>query len=340
MTLFFRRSSAPQGGGGGGGDLTHGENATISGSGFGTRSVALDIFDDASSPYSWGGAGSISTPVTPAAFGRGVDLPHSNITKYYAGNIANDGFNGQLTLGATFTIAKPAKAYVKFSHRLDPSWVFGYAGEDNNFKFFGYSADNEGFVTFGTYWYVDCGGFQKSSLTGAHNYVLFSSGGMGSLNEVEGPVGGSSAQDVDSWYGWVDTEFRFGLSSSGQTFKSLRNNSVFHDLSSLNTDDEADGARSIGPYCYANSRDPVNNNVYWADICIVTGTNAWKRVMLTDNATYATPGAIVEYQPIVSWSNTLITYRCNKGRLSAGTVHEWWFDDSDTPTYVGTRTMS
>lgn len=77
--------------------------------------------------------------------------------------------------------------------------------------------------------------------------------------------------------------------------------------------------------------------MFLAGVVLVVGLDAFKRVMLADDASYES-SSIVEYQGIVSWDDT-ISIRVNRGMLPAGTAHVHVFDENDASTYAGTLTL-
>lgn len=84
----------------------------------------------------------------------------------------------------------------------------------------------------------------------------------------------------------------------------------------------------------------TGGDTYMSDIVIYVGT--WKRVELTDNATYANSG-ISEVQEITSWSDTSTTIDFYAGSL-AGTGDAWLHvldeDDLRSPTVLATMAVT
>jgi hypothetical protein len=322
--------------------LTHGSNFTISGSGFGTRTVYEDIFDNctnASVGTLWGEDNDY-VYTTPAALGRGVALPHTNITKYAAGHPSS--WYGNSWLGVYVTgITYPTNLFCMAYRRIDPAWSFGSScntggDTDNNFKMFTVSAGSGVFTS--PYWYHDMTN-QKCGLTQSWQNSFYSSGSLGSLNTAyTGVQGGSSDQARDPWYNWIKVEYRMGLGSSGQILKYLTNNHYYQNLTNMNTFDAggSDGTFAIGVYQRKTASTQYN---YMADIVMVVGPDAFKRVILSNNATY-TSSTIVEYQPVVSWAAGSITVRGNVGAIPNGTAYLHVFvDASDTPVQTTAVTI-
>ena len=324
--------------------LTHGSNITISGSGFGTRTVVKDIFDDCTSASVsdlWNDATNYSY-MTPAALGRGIPLPHGNITRYAVGNqTGGSGYNAWLSTYVT-GLTYPTNLFCMSYRRVDPNWTFGAlcdSGDgDNNYKFFTVSAGASWFVD--PYWYHSTTN-QKCTLSSDWQNNFYSSGGLGNLNTAyTGSQGGSSDSDYDLWTGWRKVEYRIGLGSSSQILKYLTNNKYYQNLTNQNTFNAGgkDGAFSIGTY--SRQYGGANHYNYQADIVMVIGPDAFKRVILSNNATY-TSSTIVEYQPVVSWSDTSITVKGNIGAIPNGTAYLHVFvDASDTPEQTTAVTIA
>jgi hypothetical protein len=227
--------------------------------------------------------------------------------------------------------------------RQDPAWDFGTScdaspdpDEDNNFKFLTVSSAGSWFAT--PYWYHDQTN-QKCSQTQRWEDNFFASGGLGAMNDPSlNTIGGSSDQAADPWYEWVKDEYRIGLGSSGQQVRIYRNNRQDVNLTNENTYDESgtNFALSIGTFA---RQETVNNFIYMVDVVAVVGADAYKRVILTDNATYAS-STIVEFQPITSWADTSIGITINKGKLPAGTAHIHVFDETDSVSNEGTLELA
>lgn len=329
-----------------GGELVHGEAYTIEGS-YGTRSVVVNIFDDATAEAItdvWPSSANFDIDYyTPAEFSNRVpDLPHENVTRYIGCTIRSGDFytyNCWLSRNIA-SLSIPANVYVQAYRRQNPDWVFG-TGEsgtsgDNNYKKLVWSVGNGPFGN-NTYWYHDHTG-QKDALTDSWGNSFYSSGGLGSLNtSYTGNTGGSGDQSRDEWYGWVKHEYRIGMGPSGQALKFLVNNTAVISLTGANTDDEGTGNRNLSIGAYSRDNPSTNREFAMVDVAMVVGEDAFKRVMLTNNATYES-STIAEFQPITSWDGD-IQIVVNKGSLSTGTAHMHIFDASDSPTYIGEVTL-
>ena len=333
------------------GDLVHGEEFDFSVSGAGTRTGLLrDIFDNCDNTANigsrWNDVVSMSYQ-TPAAAGIGIGLPHGNITRYAIGQITSGSFYTYNAWLSTLVsgYSRPMRIFCTAYRRMNPNWVFGAqcgtgTDNDNNHKFFAVSV---GSVFSTPYWYHDMTG-QKCSYNGSWGDSFYSSGGLGNMNFPSGQrpqSGGSGAASEDPWHNWVKYEYRLIQDSSAGRIRYLLNNvhkTNNSNYNNLNNDNSSSSSRSFAIGGYGRS-GPANRHIMLADIAMVIGDNAFKRLMLANNATYAN-ATIVEYQPIVTWANGNIRARINMGALSAGTVHAFWFDADDNPIYIGPYTIS
>jgi hypothetical protein len=314
--------------------LVHGSSFDLTGSSFGGRTIVKEIFDNGSNSNIstlWNDAAAFSYS-TPAALGRNVPLPHQNINKYAVGML-NSTWSAWLSTYVT-GITYPTNMFVMAYRRVDPLWQFGSqcgtgSDSDNNFKFLAVTAGTSWFAT--PYWYHDQTG-QKCSLTGSWDNSFYSSGGLGKLGTSwSGKQGGSGDIANDMWHQWVKSEYRVGLGPSGQILKYLTNNKYYQNLTGMNTFDAggSDGAFSIG--AYARQYGKPNQFIYLADVVMVIGPDAFKRVILSNSSTYNS-STIVEFQPILSWTNTSIKISGNLGAIPNGTAFLHVFlNASDTP---------
>lgn len=341
-------------GGGGGGSVAHGDQYVVSGSGYGTRTVLADIWDDttgAAITSKWNAlTGNRIAYSTPAAFlaGSPIDLPHSNITQFI-GIKHRQGtyYDYNNWLAHTVTVVRPYNVYIHAYRRTNPNWIFGTGDSansaDNNYKNVNIATGSEPFS--GNYWYHDHTG-QKSTLTGSWGESFHASGSLGSFTIQTATTGGSGDQANDQWYSWVKHEYRIVGDATAGVIRYHVNNTQKYNETGVNTDNVADGNRivCIGHYGRAkldNTTDIDANSgreMALADVAMVIGADAFKRVMFTNNATYSS-STIVEYQPVVSWNGT-VTVQVNKGKLSAGTAHVHMFDSSDSSSYIGTVSLS
>lgn len=311
----------PAAGGTVGDTVSHNQTFTITGSGFGTRTIVHEIHDfctNASVSTLWNDAVgfSYSTGV------NGVAMPHANTNKYAAAQITNDNV-GNAWLSHNFTGITGTKiVYIDAYRRHDPNWSFGPlcddpvgppADSDNNFKYLTVSAGGSYFVE--PYFYHDQGNGQKCSLTADIDDEFNSAGSLGTLDNNLTTYGGVSDQTNDYWYNWVKVQYTLVLhASAGQIVYGINNNGKIAQ-GSLNTDDAAGDARAISLGAYARQRDGANHYIYLADVNMVLGPGAAARVLLTNHPSAPTS---VEYCPINSWSDTTINCTIKKGQHLGG----------------------
>jgi len=311
-------------------DINHGQTFTISGDSFGTRNIDIDIFDDTTENNPTNIWDQVDGLVyrTPAEVNRGVDLPHTNISRFLCGKTGDSGWLSNLWVAANLeNYENPTKMFCMSYRRMDPNWVFGEntsQENDNNTKFFTVSAGGGVFET--PYWYHDQTK-QKHNLEDYWDNNFASNGGLGSFSTSwSGSQGGGLDQNNDPWYNWCKFEYRVGLGPD-ENLKFLTNNNVYQDVSNLNIDNSTDTRRSFGIGLY--SRESLDSRwIYLSDIVLVVGEDAFKRVILHDNENYEQSN-VVEFQPITQWSNTNIEIRINKGKIGSGIAFLSIFNSND-----------
>jgi hypothetical protein len=313
--------------------IAHAGSFTISGSGFGSRAgLFADIFDDcsaASVDALWNDAVGF-TYQTPAAHGLGVDVPHPHVAQFAVGELETY-FNAWLSRSVA-GYRTPTNVLVMAYRRVDPGWTFGPecdtgSDADNNFKYLVVSAGGTWFG--GSYWYHDQTD-QKCSLADPWGDSFYSSGGLGALSHQPSTSGGSASTSTDPWHEWVKFEYRMRMAASGGFIRYRLNGRPGGDVVDVATDGEgADGtAFSIGAYVRQDGHGP-RQVIYLADIVLVVGDDALARVILADTEDLGL-ATLVEFQPIVSWSDTSITIRVNRGGLPTGGAWLHVVDASDT----------
>lgn len=334
----------------GSGALVHGETFAVTGSDFGAKTGHDHRWDDASGnaptdiwSYAWPYQASSSQNIgyrTPAALGRGVALPHNNITKYLCGCHAVDQLFGgrNVLLGVDFTRANNLYSRWEWYCRLDPNWTL--VSQADNHKFYGIAQGS--------------GSPYSGGSDGQQNWYLEFRGGSDFPNDFQWHVNDdASGVGIDKWgnlsgaYGndqadpraqWVKRSIlmRWHSSSSGGLLYAEADYQVmFNDV--RKTDGYAGTARSEAIEGYSGGPHP-NNWRYMADIYYDRGTND-AALYLTNHATWSS-ATIKEIQPWSSWSDSSITAICNKGKLSSGTVHVHLRSIVNGNQYLGTRTVT
>lgn len=130
--------------------INHGDPVTITGTGFGTKSVAAPlVWDDASGPDDVRDLWTEAHPNHSVNTGdrnfrrrdvhRGVQPPHNRVGRYLTGlhNLFGEQYNAfkgpNVHVWRRFAVTLPQDQYASCWMRADPNWVFSSTG-DNNFK--------------------------------------------------------------------------------------------------------------------------------------------------------------------------------------------------------------
>lgn len=326
--------------------IAHGQVFTVTGSGFGSKSSNSLIWDNCSHGQSistrWNGmwpttagTGSNMNYRTPAALGRGVATPHSNVTAYACGchlkvNDTDGGNN--VALWRTFNKAAfPFWVVYSYYERVDPA--FDQQNSDNNFKWFGYGAGGS-IYPLPNNWYIEYYDPWLDSTNnplGTHSFDDTSGAGFQAHASIYGGIKQPNPKPA-----WIKKDVVVKLTDiSGQGALFTRaNNVVMMNQATLGyTDKYAGTQRSVGIGGYARGRG-ANNWRYFADIYSDLGPNPG-RFYLTNNATFNS-ATIAEPQPWTSWADDQVTLTCNKGQLPSGTVHVHFRNEAGTPQYLGT----
>jgi hypothetical protein len=360
MVAGGRPSSAPAGGGGG--TFSHGNTATVTGTGFGTKSGSTpSIFDQCTAAVNtidnqWSGgwpdslSGNNNMQLQNSGF-RSISAPHARTSKFYAGCHAGlnslTGGNNVMLYKAFTAPSFPYYVYLSGYIRYDPNWGFntgniGNGGTlDNNNKTWDFSNGstpytqngstdsnfyggyaNQGSQDVNGYWGAtinDDGGSLQNLDTNGHNFFW--------LNPVDSPY--------TAWRKW-ELEIKVSNTNGGGYIKWWQDNVLFVDYLGA-TDKYTGTSKTIAIGGYARVRD-TNNFRYFADLAHDRQTTGAARLVLTDNATYAS-STLIEYQKFTSWSSTSIDFTVNRGALSLGTVHLHFRCPVNGNQYLGTRTL-
>lgn len=329
--------------------LVHGEEFVVTGSGFGTKSGHDHRWDDASGDqltdtwdYAWPYQAASSQNIayrTPEVLGRGVALPHNNITRYICGcHAANQLFGGRnVLLGVDFPRANNLYSRWEWYARLDPAWKL--VSQYDNHKFYGiaqgsgspYSGGSDGKQN----WYLEFRG--AGDFPNAFQWHVNDDAegvGISKWGNLSGAYGG---EQPDPRTQWVKRSIlmRWHSSSSGLLYAEANYEVMFNDI--RKTDGYAGTARSEAIEGYSGGPH-VDNWRYMADIYYDRGPND-AALYLTNNAIWAA-STIKEIQPWSSWSDSSITCRVNKGQLSSGAVHVHLRSIVNGHQYLGTRTVT
>jgi hypothetical protein len=306
------------------GAWSHKSTVTITGSGFGAKSVAAPtVWDDASGANildKWDGAWPNGTAAYTLAYRapqRGISLPHGNITRYIAGAHGSlggpqDGYN--VIMFKTRTIANPSYTYASWYQRVDDGWVFG---DDDNFKTFAFSTGTTPYELPNN-WYAEYNPRPTSRTSGASYHL--NDDATGSANQsLQTPD-----QNGHSWWwdgavnpmggSWTKVEMEMKYTSQADGYVRLWENGVLKINYAGSTDKYAGGTRTEGIGGYARNYNQPNNWRYFADVYL---DYSRARIILGNAATFAA-STVREVQIPASWSSTSITVAVNLGRFAAG----------------------
>ena len=328
------------------GSISHGENITIAGSGFGTKSVAAPtIWDNCSGTditTLWSGGWPDASEAaynlsyrTPAQVGRDIPLPHSHITKYmcgahYPGSGANSGYN--VMPFKAFTVSSyPMYVYGSAYIRSDDNWTFcSSGGGDNNYKDFDFSNGNTPYTmssaTNNNWYAAHFVGPKNASET--VQWIVNDDGPMTTLqnpdNSGHSAIYWGSASNPFAG-SWIKIEFELCVyDETGSTgyFKLWENGSL--DINYVGRTDNWTGTTknvSFGGYARCNY---ATNWRYFADLYV---DYTRQRVLIGNANTLAGCTTLREVQIPSAWSDSEITVSVNQGGFADGaTAYLYVFD--------------
>lgn len=285
------------------GTYQHGDSLIITGSGFGTKE-GNHRYDRGNEGVSWSRmrpyeAASEYNLQSRAVGYRDVSGPHQHAAHYYAGCFQGSGANSgqsvdiqQAWSGSNFYI------WMAGYHRYDPEWNFG--GQDNN-KFGGMSNGFDIYADPYVYVQYESGGFDGPTANPWINVY----DPNGNFMSPSGPLWSSSAEGLNITQEWVYRTFFCRAGSSG--FIRLWSNNVQKFSESVSLGASNGGIFGIGGYSGQRSND---NFAYFCDVYFDASANP-RAVVLVQ-------GSVWEMQKYTAWSDTSITIRICKGRLSSG----------------------
>lgn len=323
------------------GAFNHSATVTISGSSFGSKGTAAPVvWDDASGTNildkwngKWPDAGTASYQTNYSTPIRGINLPHSHITKYITGAHGDSaGFNAGYNVVFWKNIPKPSALYMSWYQRADDAWVFGLGSPaDNNFKTMAYSVCCSPYELPNN-WYTAFGPPNPSSRTSGAGW-LFTDDGSSLMNpdlnghnvwwdDAVNPMAGA----------WSKVEMEIKVSSGNDGFIRLRENGVLRINYVGPTDKYAGTSRTVGIGGYARGYGNANNRRYFADAYVDT---SFARVVLANNANLSS-ATIIEPQIPVSWNTSSIGVTVNLGKFSQGqTAYLFVVDPSGVASSTG-----
>lgn len=308
------------------GSVSHDSSVTIRGLSFGTKPTAPPVIWDDGTGSSLSSKWSLAAPSTASVSSyntqyrstgyRGVAGPHVNSTKYIVGGHTN---TWSPSAGGAVMVSKDLGAlpqgsiyYARAYYRLDPSWQFAVATDDNNHKWwvtnFGGSGPYET-----EYFYVDYDqGKFKNSTTAVQHKI--------SPNPLMNPdVNGHSnwwSSSLNPVSGWSLYEVESRRSTSNNGYLKVWADGVLVVNYAGPTDAASGSSISVGFGGYSSTYviSPVSNFRYFADVYV---DNTAARVVLANNANLAN-ATVIEPQIPSRWTSAEIDVRVNAGKLGAG----------------------
>lgn len=314
------------------GTFGHGDSITITCTGAGTKSQSAPVIWDNCSGTSitqsgWtGGLPTTSGSTynigyrTPAQVGRGITLPHSNVTKYMCGahTPASDFYSGYNVMAyKARTIASfPAYMYASWYQRYDNGWTFG-DDTHNNLKMFDYSCGNSPYTQNSptdSNWYIEYNPRPSSNSSSCGFHInddgssLYNSGAPNYLDRGGHEWWWDSGINpmANSW-----TKIEVQIIYTDQTNGSIKlwENGTLKVNYIGETDKYAGTSRNEGIGGYSGMESSQTGNWrYFNDIYLDT---TFQRVVIIQ-------GSLIEVQIPSSWSDTSITCSVNRGSLQDG----------------------
>jgi hypothetical protein len=306
---------------------------TISGSGFGSKSVAEPVvWDDASGSdlmFKWDGAWPDCTLNgnhnlayrTPSENGRNIPLPHNRIARYISGahySLAPGpqcGYNVILWKKREMT-SFPAYSYWSYYQRADDNWTFGADPFGNNFKTFAYS-EGVGPYNLPNNWYAEFNPPPTSNTDGASWHL--NDDGTGEIATLAQPDrnGHSLFWDaaVNPMSGrWTKVEIEAKYTNLNDGYFKLWENGVLKVDYAGRTDNYSGlgTTRTEGIGGYSSEYPSASNWRYFADVYL---DYSRARVILGNAPTFAA-STVREVQVPTAWTDSSILITANLGAFA------------------------
>lgn len=315
---------------------THGNNATIQGSGFGSKTVAAPVqWDNGEDGTNLSSRWDFLLPNCGQSWDigytstiRGIQQPHSRSTKYISGahgGIGSDcGYN--VGIGRAITVnSMPSTSYFSYYLVYDTGWVPDLnEPKDNNDKLFtiddGHGGPYAGEVTTNITHTFCTGAFPCRQLN------TYDGGGRRMSQDTNWGTGAD-------YYGgvWIKIEIEVSHDTSANGFIRMWESGalvVNYSGPTRRASDPAAMTVFIGGYNrnYPNS----NNRKYFDDVYFdQCSGGACPRVLLCQKSTYSDRG-ICENQRATLWSNSRIDVAVNAGRFINGSQAYLFVCDSNS----------
>ena len=362
---------------GGGATLTHGVNATITGSGFGSKSTPGPLVWDNCShgqpitnrwsgyfPFTAGADSNMDYRAPGTGLVPAFSLPHSRTTKALLGRHqyadANAGWNVGMSKGIPFAEGQPV--YISYVFRNSPG--FYYTPADDNYKLFHWDGGAQPFATS-----LD-GYLEYKGSDGGAPYIKCNTGGTSGWSLTDATFGTGNTSYFTNTPGnisqvWTRHEMMWGLGRTSSAFVYVvinnasttggpngglnRPNAGQMRLAGLSTSKlhfwwHGANAPPSGSTCYAQigtySRTLAGDTLSWRAFCDVYIDTTWSRVVVTDSATYDSSTKVIP-QVCTGWNASSISFDFYQADLVSGSQgHIHVFDSSNNRQYIGARTIS
>ena len=323
------------------GSSAHNGTLTITGSGFGTKSVAAPVVWDNCSESKitalwsgvWPSAGTAQylMQYRDAPY-RGIAPPHSRVGRYMTGchgdnNGADEGWNVMCWKQRVIS-AFPAYSYASWYQRCDDAWVFGLSGTpDDNFKVYDYSRGTSPY-DLPNNWYTEYNTRPTSKTAIPAWHVNDDNGSL----DGSGEWGKNAVNPMSGVWSKVEHYIKITNVAKGGFIKIYENGSLVLDMAATRTDAMSGTSRvdAIGGF----SRDSGNGNNfrYFADLYL---DDTLQHIVLGD-ASMIDLCSKLEVQKPTAWSDTSITVTVNRGVFSDGQkVYLYVYDTTGTPNTNG-----
>jgi len=330
------------------GPLDHNSSITITGSGFGSKPTAAPVVWDNATGNSlsakWDGAMPNAAPGYNTQYYapmRGIDPPHSHVTRYIAGahatnKGADSGYDVLVYKNVTLPAAgAPPYIYMSWYQRADNGWSFAAhaantVDDDNNFKNFVYSVCCGAYEQ--PYWYTMYGPPHPASSTDTD--VQWAINGQ----QLDNPdVNGHNAwwnRAVNPMAGkWSKVQVLIRVSADKDGYVKLWENGRLVIDYAGRTDNFPGNRRTLAIGGYARMQGHTNNWRYFDDLYVDTSQ---ARVVLADKPVLS-QASIIENQIPSSWSDGSITATVNLGQFTQGqTAYLFVVDANGNASATGT----
>ena len=311
------------------GSLSHGQNITISGADFGSKSQATPVvWDDCSGVNildKWSGAWPVSNdqPLSTPHYTvpiNGIATAHANVNKYLVGRAYDDGsgegYPSDVMVWKNRNLEDfPFYSYISWYQRVDPLSDFG-----DNFKWFDYSTRNSPYTmnsSDDSNWYLEyVGGLGNDFHINDDGGSIWNIGPDWTIDYLGNSKYFGNSFDIDNQ--WVKIELVIKYTDQNDGWFDVYENGVHKKI-------------GLAPHSYNGPTDKYSNlynrNEAIGGYSRNTGLNNWRyfndiyldytqsRVILGNSNTLS-GSTIREPQPPTNWDSDSITVILNQGLIS------------------------